>query len=560
MNGLSGGMFLVLSIPSATARITKLPGHRIYYVPPRMAGSIADWSGKDRADGASWLLDHAADMGFNALWFSPMGQPTAVEKISHGQMRSGSYYAQRDHFRLGDEFSAGKGDDEDLRHMQHFAQKAKEKGMRLYADLVCNHVAADHALVAAEDAAIADIKREARGAILPLRGADGSLIGVKWLGASGDQEYLFKFKRNADYSLQIGGPAEDPWSDVAHINYASPAARRFFIFGDGAEPGYFKKVIDWSIKAGFTDFRCDAAYLIPPDCWQELIRHAHAQKPDAVFMAETLTTETQKVEEMKKATATDANGKTRPAFDLGMLGTYWWNFCDGWLPEHEVPRVNAMARFGGAGAPDNHDTAETIAGAARKAFNGAAHAERHMAEVCVRDYAAALMTGNSAYMQMGYEFCNEKQNHVFKGQVSPQDFKNLQSTRSGGDLDLRERIRALNALHEEMGVKNCRVSFRQYGAMGNGSILRLVLDYVDVDSGKVTASAVLLMNRKPEKGPVPFPETYGREMKNAGLEPADMNKKPSEIKDIIVFHTPLPARPQAQVAPRRAAGGAGPRL
>src|SRR6218665_811074 len=102
-----------------------LPGHRIYYVPPRMVGAIQDWSGKDAASGASWLLDHVADQKFNAIWFSPMGQPTAVEKISHGQMRGGSYYAQRDHFRLGDEFSAGKSDDEDLKHLQHFAAKAK---------------------------------------------------------------------------------------------------------------------------------------------------------------------------------------------------------------------------------------------------------------------------------------------------------------------------------------------------------------------------------------------------------------------------------------------------
>lgn len=531
-----------------------MPGHRIYYVPPRMVGPVNDWSGKDRVDGASWLIDHVADQKFNAIWFSPMGQPTAVEKISHGQMRSGSYYAQRDHFRLGDEFTAGQGAGEDLKHLQHFAQKAKEKGIRLYADLVCNHVAADHALVIAEDAAIADIKSGAQGAVMPLHGADGSLIGIKWPAAHGDQEYLFKFKRNSDLTLQIGGPAEDPWSDVAHINYASPEAKRFFIFGDQNEQGYFKKVIDWSIKAGFTDFRCDAAYLIPPDCWQALITHAHSQKPDAVFMAETLTTDTQKVEEMRKAIITDNSGKTRPAFDLGMLGIYWWNFCDDWLPKHEVPRVNAMAKFGGAGSPDNHDTENTIAGSARKAFNRTAAPDRHIAEVSVRDYAVAVMTGNSSYVQMGYEFCNEKQNHVFKGQVTPQDFKNLQDSRTGGMLDIRDRIRAINDLHENLGVKNCRVAFRQYGAVGDGAILRLALDYIDADSGAVQASAVLLLNRKPENGAAALPQACIKEMADAGLHAADANKKPYEIKDVAIFHTPPPAAPAAQPVPRRAGG------
>ncbi len=536
-----------------------MPGHRIYYVPPRMAGAINDWSGKDAAGGASWLLDHVADQKFNAIWFSPLGQPTAVEKISHGQMRSGSYYAQRDHFRLGDEFSAGKGDDEDIKHLQHFARKAKEKGIRLYADLVCNHVAADHPLVAAEDAAIADIRRTARGDVTPLQGADGSLIGIKWPAAQGDQTYLFKFKRNDDFTLQIGGPAEDPWSDVAHINYASPEAKRFFIFGDQNEQGYFKKVIDWSIKAGFTDFRCDAAYLIPPDCWQALITHARSQKPDVVFLAETLTTDTQKVEEMRKATITEANGKTRPAFDLGMLGTHWWNFRDDWLPKHEVPRVNAMAKFGGAGSPDNHDTENTIAASARKAFNRAAAPDRHVAEVSVRDYAVAVLTGNSSYVQMGYEFCNEKQNHVFKGQVSPQDFKDLQDKRAGGTLDIRPRIRAINDLHEKMDVKNCRVAFRHYGEVGDGAILRLALDYVDVDSGAVKASAVLLLNRKPEKGAAALPQAYIDEMGAAGLQSADMNQKPHEISDVAIFHTPIGGAPVARPLSRHAAGGRRPR-
>jgi len=524
-----------------------------------MVGSVADWSGKDQADGASWLLDHVADLGLNAIWFSPMGQPTAVEKISHGQMRSGSYYAQRDPFRLGDEFSAGKGNEEDLKHLQHFAQKAKEKGVHLYADLVCNHVAADHPLVFEEDRAIAEILKNTHGEVERIRGSKGKLIGLAWREGGEEKSFHLKFRRKDDFTLQIGGPTEDPWSDVAHINYSSPEAKRFFIFGDDKEEGYFKKVIDWSLKAGFTDFRCDAAYLIPPDCWQALITHAHAQKPDAVFLAETLTTEVEKVERLQKATVTDANGKTRPAFDLGMLGIYWWNFRDDWLPKSEVPRVNAMAKFGGAGSPDNHDTENTIAGAARKAFNGAAQTDRHIAEISVRDYAVSVLTGNSSYVQMGYEFCNEKQNHVFKGQVTPQDFKNLEAARGGGEMDIRDRMRAINELHERMDVKNCRVEFRHHGTVGDGSILRLALDYVDADSGAVKASAVLLMNRRPEAGPVKLSDAYIKEIADAGLTAADMNKKPHEISDVVVFHTPLKSAASTVPAPRRAAGLRGPR-
>lgn len=521
-----------------------MPGHRIYYVPPRMAGSVADWSGKDAADGASWLVDQVADLGFNAIWFSPMGELTGVEKISHGEKRAGSYYAVKNHFKLDDEFSAGKGDEADKEYLRHFAAKAKEKGVHLYADLVCNHVAADHPLVFEENDAIAKIVANADSDPDHIRGSKGKFIGLRWTEDGVEKEFYFKFRRKDDLSLQIGGPAEDPWSDVAHINYSSPEAKRFFIFGDDKEEGYFKKVIDWSLDVGFTDFRCDAAYLIPPDCWEALINHAHSKQPDAVFMAETLTTEVEKVDRMSKAKIKDQNGKERPAFDLGMHGIYWWNFRDDWLPKAEVPRVAAMSKFGGAGSPDNHDTDSTIAGSARKAFNSVAKPDEAVAGVSIRDYAVALLTGNSSYMQMGYELCNEKQNHVFKGQVSPADYKNLEAKNAGTVLDLRDRIRALNDLHDSLGVENCRAVFKEHSILEGGKVIGLHIEYRDADTDHLTASVALLLNRKPEKDPVPLSDTLTQRLKSQGLQPAGGDLKSDVINDIAVFHTPIkPAAP-----------------
>lgn len=531
-----------------------MPGHRIYYVPPRMAGSVDSWSGKDAADGASWLVDQAAAMGFNAIWFSPMGELTGVEKISHGQKLSGSYYAVKNHFKLDDEFSAGKGDEADKEYLRHFAAKAKEKGVRLYADLVCNHVAADHPLVFEENDAIAEIVKNADSDPDHIRSSKGKFIGLRWTENGTEKEFYFKFRRKDDLSLQIGGPAEDPWSDVAHINYSSPEAKRFFIFGDDKEDGYFKKVIDWSLDVGFTDFRCDAAYLIPPDCWEALINHAHGKQPDAVFMAETLTTEVEKVDRMARAKIKDQNGRERPAFDLGMHGIYWWNFRDDWLPKAEAPRVAAMSKFGGAGSPDNHDTDSTIAGSARKAFNQAAKRDEAVAGISLRDYAAALLTGNSSYMQMGYELCNEKQNHVFKGQVSPGDYTALEGRNAGTVLDLRDRIRALNDLHERLGVENCRAVFTEHSILEDGKIIGLHIEYRDADTNNVTASVALLLNRKPEKEPVPLSDTLAQRLKNEGLQPAGGDLKSDVIKDIAIFHTPLkPAAPVQAV--KRSVGG-----
>lgn len=528
-----------------------MPGHRIYYVPPRMVGSVADWSGKDQADGASWLVDQVADLGFNAIWFSPMGLLTGVEKVSHGEKQSGSYYAVRDHFKLDPEFSAGKGDEADKEHLRHFAAKAKEKGVHLYADLVCNHVAADHPLVFEEDAAIAKIIANTEGEVDHIRSSKGKLIGLRWAEDGQDKEFYFKFRRKDDLQLQIGGPAEDPWSDVAHINYSSPEAKRFFIFGDDENEAYFKKVIDWSLDAGFTDFRCDAAYLIPPDCWEALINHAHSKAPDAVFMAETLTTEVEKVDRMAKAKIKDAAGNDRPAFDLGMHGIYWWNFRDDWLPNAEVPRVAAMSKFGGAGSPDNHDTDSTIAGAARKAFNKAAAVEEAIAAVSVRDYAVSVLTGNSSYVQMGYELCNEKQNHVFKGQVSPKDYTDLEAKNAGTVLDIRDKIRAVNDLHASLGVENCRAVFKNHDTVEEDKVIRLAIEYRDVDTNAVKAGVTLLLNRKPEKGAVPLSEGLKTSLAAEGQVVAEGALKSYNINDIAIFHTPLPPQnPQ----PARTAG------
>jgi hypothetical protein len=520
-----------------------------------MAGSVADWSGKDAADGASWLVDQVADMGFNAIWFSPMGELTGVEKISHGQKLSGSYYAVKNHFKLDDEFSAGKGVDADKEYLRHFAAKAKEKGVHLYADLVCNHVAADHPLVFEENDAIAKIIKDSGGEVDHIRSSKGKFIGLRWSEDGVEKEFYFKFRRkDDDLGLQIGGPAEDPWSDVAHINYSSPEAKRFFIFGDDKQEGYFKKVIDWSLDVGFTDFRCDAGYLIPPDCWEALINHAHSKSPDAVFMAETLTTEVEKVDRLAKAKIKDANGNERPAFDLGMHGIYWWNFRDDWLPKAEAPRVAAMSKFGGAGSPDNHDTDSTIAGSARKAFNHAAKPDDAVAGISIRDYAVALLSGNSSYMQMGYELCNEKQNHVFKGQVSPADYKNLEAKNAGTVLDLRDRIRALNDLHESLGVENCRAVFKNHTTLENDKVIGIHIEYRDADTDQLTASIALLLNRKPEKEPVPLSEALSQRLKNEGLQPAEGILKSSNINDIMIFHSPLPSKVTAPT-PRRRAGG-----
>ncbi|MBI3442035.1 MAG: hypothetical protein HY052_09605, partial [Proteobacteria bacterium] len=296
-------------------------------MPPRLAGPVSGWSGLDAADHQSWMLNHVADLGFNALWFSPMCETTKVEKTAHGKKLTGSYYAIRDHFKLDQEFTSGNGA-RDREHLKHFCAAAAKKGIRVYADLVFNHVAADHPLVEEETAAIKSILLKDGDTVRPIIGEKDHLIGFSYKEGEVDKEFYFKFCRKDDFSLQVGGPPEDPWSDVAQISYFSPEARRFFIAGDKEHQAYFKRVLDFYIDCGFSGFRCDVAYRLPPDVWQELITYTREQQPDSIFLAETLGGPAERVDALAAATVVDKNGAPRPAFDLGMLGFYWWNLKD----------------------------------------------------------------------------------------------------------------------------------------------------------------------------------------------------------------------------------------
>lgn len=490
---------------------------RIYYVPPRLAGTVDKWSGLGSPEGSSWLLDRAEDMGFNAVWFSPLQVTSQVEKVHNGQTVKGSLYAIRNHFALDREFSAEPGmrprstyepselariDEDNKRHLRHFTGLAAKKGMTVFADLVLNHVAADHALVLEENRAIeAILKKEAE--VSPIYKGE-ALIGLAWQEDQKRQVRHFRFRRNADYSLTVGGPADDPWSDVAEVNYDSPEAMRFFVDGDKDTKAYWKQVIDWHLDLGFKGFRCDVAYKIPPACWQELASHARERRPDAVFLAETLGGSDIEIDRMAAARSGPAD-PLKPAFDLGMLSLYWWNFRDKWLPEQENPRIQRMSRHGGAGFPDNHDTPETLAGHFSRALAQSVDREEKISALCLRNYAVAALACHSHYMQMGFELCKETQNRVFRGHGSPQEWQDLVADRKNGQgrgLDISDGIKRINKIKAGLEAENSRVVFHETTPIKKGTLVKIRCSYVDVVSGREQAEVVLLLNLKPENGAV----------------------------------------------------------
>lgn len=564
-------------------RVIKLPGQRIYYVPPRLVGSIANWSGKDSPDGRSWLLDRAQGLKFTAVWFSPFFETSHRKTINaEGQPVSNSLYATRHHGVLDPEFSATTAfasrdglsaaelaeiDRKDREHLEHFTAQAKRQGMTVMAmaDLVFNHVASDHPAVLQEEQDVEGILRRAKAQGTPVKaittkvkdknGKDEErVIGIAYtdhsdVGASQEKQMYFKFCRNSQFeTLNIGMTTG---YDTAQINYESPAAKQFFVTGEGGKPGYWKQVMDWCMDRGLSDFRCDIAYRVPPDWWTELITHARMRDPATVFMAETLGGSDEEIQRMAEIRVKDANGKERPGFDLGMLSNYWWDFVADWLPDGEVPRLGKMAKYGGAASPDSHDTKETLAGAFRKALKGHADRDALVADISVRNYAISAFIGNSVYMQMGFELCKETQNGVFKGDGSPAEWEELVRERGPGHtLNIESRIAAINGLKASLGLDNCVVAITEHKEMQNGKFIKLSCEYSDADSGKKIADVVLVLNKSPEKnGAVPVTDAGLLRLEASGLDHLHGKAGKLVVKDFLVYHTPVEDILAAQTPP-----------
>ena len=249
---------------------------------------------------------------------------------------------------------------------------------------------------------------------------------------------------------------------------------------------------------------------------------------------------------MANITTTTEDGKTRPAFDLGMLGHYWWDFEDDWLPNGEVPRVHNMAHYGGTGSPDNHDTDGTIAGNAVDDCQGRPNCDEAVANISVRDYAVAALTSNSVYMQMGYEYCKETHNHVFKDSQSREDWDRLSSERSDENhpLNIGSRIREINELKDSLNIEHCYASFRDYGtSSSDGQLIKIHCEYHDVDSDEKIADIVLFINKRPEEGGIKIPRSSIENIHPGGLEIGWNAGDELVINDILIMHTPVDREP-----------------
>jgi glycosidase len=181
-----------------------------------------DFSAAGNLNGVTARLDDLQHLGVTVLWIMPI-HPIG-EKFRKGEY--GSPYSIRDYYAI----DPGYGTLDDFKKL---VAGAHERGLKVIMDLVANHTAWDSVMMVHKDF----YKQDASGHVIP--------------------------------------PVPD-WTDVAGLNYQNRDLRTYMI----AMLKY------WIQQADVDGFRCDVAYMVPTDFWEQVRAALTQVKPDIMMLAE----------------------------------------------------------------------------------------------------------------------------------------------------------------------------------------------------------------------------------------------------------------------------------
>ncbi|MBU4260247.1 MAG: alpha-amylase [Proteobacteria bacterium] len=335
-------------------------GPRIYNLFPLLAGSIKDWQARIPTIGA---------MHFNWIFLNPFHYPGF----------SGSLYAVKDYYRLHPLFQ-GDGEESMEELLGGFLHHAEATGLRVMMDLVVNHTSKDSILVAEHPG---------------------------WYVRDRDGQICSPFAVNPDDPEDI-----TVWGDLAALDYSPRPERKEMI-------EYWQALLQYYIKLGFHGFRCDAAYQISGEVWQELISAARADKPEVLFFAETLGAKLEEVEQLHSS-----------GFDYFFNSAKWWDFMAPWLLE-QYDKFRLVAPS--IAFPESHDTERLAAESGGKE------------SVSRFWYLFCAFFSSGVMMPIGYELGYRCRLNVVN--TRPADGQK-------GAFDIRQFIAAVNEMKAKVPVLN----------------------------------------------------------------------------------------------------------
>ena len=234
-------------------------------------------------------LDRLKNLGVNVLWLMPI-HPIGKLKAK-GTI--GSPYAVQDFYAINPDY----GTKEDFKRL---IGESHKRGMKVIIDIVANHTAWDSVMM----------------------------------------------KNKSFYTTNDKGEILSPvpdWADVADLNYDNPELRKYMT----------DMLVSWIRDYDLDGFRCDVAFFVPTDFWENARTQIDKIKPETIWLAEAETPDL-----------------LTKAFDLD----YSWanhsvmtNVLQGNLPASEIrknwemdkaklPKNALLMRFS-----DNHDERRAIA-------------------------------------------------------------------------------------------------------------------------------------------------------------------------------------------------------
>lgn len=328
----------------------------VYNIFPLLAGKFSQWESH---------FARASEMGFNWVFVNPVQLPGA----------SGSLYAIKDYFSINPFFLDEKSGQTPEDEIKNMIKTAEGHGLKMMIDLVINHCSFDSELIK-------------------------------------DKPEWFQWEKNG----KVVHPSCDEngkrvvWGDLAKFDHRNTKDKEgLFLF--------FYKIVEFLIGLGFKGFRCDAAYQVPRNLWERLIKETGKRFPDVSFFAETL------------GCSTDETRKTAQAgFDYIFNSCKWWDYSSPWLLSsynltHEIaPSI---------GFPESHDTLRLF-----EEVQGNLDAMKQR-------YLFSALFSSGVMMPLGFEFGFRKKTHVVK--TRPEDWETA-------NVDLTEFIKRVNEIKSRYSV------------------------------------------------------------------------------------------------------------
>jgi glycosidase len=248
-----------------------------------------DFSPTGNLNGVTAKLDELQNLGVTILWLMPI-HPIG-EKCRKGDF--GSPYSIKDYYAVNPDY--GTVDD-----LKRLVDEAHRRGLKVILDLVASHTSWDSVLMDHPEF----YKHDATGKLLP--------------------------------------PVPE-WTDVAGLDYANPKLREYMI----AMMQYWIKTCD------VDGYRCDVAYNVPTDFWEQARAELKRIKPDVLLLAEA-----SKPELLAKAFDIDYSWPLLAALNNVLLrGAPATELRTSWeQSRRQFPRGSLHLRVS-----DNHDEARAVA-------------------------------------------------------------------------------------------------------------------------------------------------------------------------------------------------------